>query len=222
MELIHASCVGDVGRVRTLLEAGADVLASVMVGPMEGCTALMNASAVGHIDCVRLLLEAGADVLATASGRSYSLSWSDGRTALSLGSARLVVVQLLCAYGAQRAMLAPDAPANCRAWVLETSEWTSQLHHVEYLSPARVRQLLVGGADVHASDGSGDGAPTPLGLARALLARNPAHEGASLVIVAAAPWSRANHALFPAHTRARGRAAAARTTARPGGALRRR
>jgi hypothetical protein len=63
-----------------------------------------------------------------------------------------------------------------------------------------VRQLLVGGADVSNGD---DGAPTPLRLARALLAREPAHEGASLVVDAAAPWSRQNHALFPAHARAR-------------------
>jgi len=61
----------------------------------------------------------------------------------------------------------------------------------------------VGGADVHASDGSGNDAPTPIGLARALLARDSAHEGASLVVAAAAPWSRKNHALFPAHVRAR-------------------
>jgi len=112
-------------------------------------------------------------------------------------------VQLLCAYGAQRETLAQDAPADVRAWVFETSRWSTQLHHLELLAPARVRQLLVGGADVHASDGSGDGAPTPLGLARALLARDPAHEGASLVVAAAAPSSRTNHALFPAHARVR-------------------
>jgi len=119
------------------------------------------------------------------------------------GEPRLAVVQLLCAYGAQRETLDPKVPADCRAWVLETSRWSTQLHHLEVIPPARVRQLLAGGADVHASDGSGDGAPTPLGLARALLARDPAHEGASLVVAAAAPSSRTNHALFPAHARVR-------------------
>jgi hypothetical protein len=67
-----------------------------------------------------------------------------------------------------------------------------------------VRQLIAGGADLLASYDRGDGAPTPLGLARALLARDPAHDGTSLVVVAAGPWSRENHALSP-RTRARGR-----------------
>jgi len=129
------------------------------------------------------------------------------------------VVQLLCAYGAQRKDLLSSSPTDVRAWVLETSRWSTPLHHLELVPPVRVRQLFVGGVDVHASDGSGNEAPTPLGLARALLARDPAHEGASLVVAAAAPWSRENHALFPAHVRARGRAAAARPAARPGGAL---
>jgi len=112
-------------------------------------------------------------------------------------------VQLLCSYGAQRETLAETAPADCHAWMLATSEWVTQLHHVQFLTALRVRQLLRGGADVHASDG-GDGAPTPLGIARALLAGSePAHDGASLVVAAAAPWSRENHALFPAHARAR-------------------
>jgi len=43
---------------------------------------------------------------------------------------------------------------------------------------------------------------TALGLARALLVDDPAHEGTSLVLTAAAPWLRENHALFPVHARA--------------------
>ncbi|KAJ1629753.1 hypothetical protein T492DRAFT_907346 [Pavlovales sp. CCMP2436] len=179
----HADCV------RLLLEAGADANCA----DADDLTALMSASFRRHTDCARLLLEAGADVLATDA---------TGATALGWGSAWLGVVQLLCTYGARRETLHQTrAPADCRAWVLETSRWSTQLHHLELILPAHVRQLLVGGADVHASDGSGDGAPTPLGLARALLARDPAHEGASLVVAAAAPWSRENHALFPAHAR---------------------
>jgi hypothetical protein len=89
------------------------------------------------------------------------------------------------------------------------ARWTSRLHYVEFLPPALVRALIVGGADLHASDGAGPGAPTPLGLARALLARAPgaadesAAASARLVVDAAAPWSPANHALFPAAARAR-------------------
>jgi hypothetical protein len=66
-----------------------------------------------------------------------------------------------------------------------------------------VRELLVGRADLHACDGGAD-APTPLLLARALLQRVSGHEGAQLVVRAAAPWSPVvNHGLFPPPARAR-------------------
>ncbi|KAJ1620103.1 hypothetical protein T492DRAFT_915447 [Pavlovales sp. CCMP2436] len=229
--LLAASLGGHVECARLLLAAGADV----NYAGVHGCTALMIASArcdeadtdfpgayvartsapaCARIDLLTVLLEAGADVEADDN------EFDEKNTALTWGSGRLCVVQLLCAYGAWRGKLSNEyAPADCHAWVRETRRWSTQLHHLEFLTPARVRQLLVGGADVHASGdaydllsygseddasgGGGDGAPTPLGLAHALLARDPAHEGASLVVAAAAPWSRENHALFPAHVRAR-------------------
>ncbi|KAJ1631459.1 hypothetical protein T492DRAFT_869919 [Pavlovales sp. CCMP2436] len=226
-ELCAACEAGDAGRVRALIEAGADV----HFADADGFNALMMASNNGHAECARLLLEAGADVnherapdsdtaLTMASEKGHAecvrllleagadagadvlAILNGGGTSLSYASI-LLMVQMLCAYGARRDALYSCAGADCRAWVLETSAWTSELHHIELLPPARVRQLIVGGADVHASDGSGNGAPTPLGLARALLARDPAHEGASLLEAAAAPWSCENHALFPAHARAR-------------------
>jgi hypothetical protein len=90
-----------------------------------------------------------------------------------------------------------------RAWIRATWRWTSELHHLELLPPARVRELLVRGADLHAGDGGAD-APTPLLLARELLHRDSEHEGAQLVVRAAAPWSaEVNHSLFPARARAR-------------------
>jgi hypothetical protein len=65
-----------------------------------------------------------------------------------------------------------------------------------------VRELLVRGAGLHACDGGC--APTPLLLARALLQRDSGHEGAQLVVRAAAPWSPVvNHSLFPPRARAR-------------------
>jgi hypothetical protein len=80
--------------------------------------------------------------------------------------------------------------------MLDTWRWTSELHHLELLAPARVRELLVGGADLHACDGATD-APTPLLLARALLQSDSEHEGAQLVVRAAAPWSPVvNHSLL--------------------------
>ncbi|KAJ1634748.1 ankyrin repeat-containing domain protein [Pavlovales sp. CCMP2436] len=200
----HAECA------RLLLEAGADANHA----DLEGRTALTAASSQGHIECSRLLLMAGTDVNhADEAGADANHTNVNGATVLMYASvrghvefARLLLeadADLLCAYGAQREGLHSRTPADIHAWVLETSRWNTPLHHLELLPPARVRQLLVGGADVHASNGSGDGAPTPLGLARVLLARDPAHEGASLVVAAAAPWSRENHALFPAHVRAR-------------------
>ncbi|KAJ1617941.1 hypothetical protein T492DRAFT_892883 [Pavlovales sp. CCMP2436] len=232
-ELLNmVSSAGDVGTVRSLLEASADVQyantgADMSHAGVDGLTALTDANTMGHTDCVCLLLAAGADInYATASGITALVATSlgnhaecacllleagadvlarnsGGAAALYLGSARLAVVQLLCAYGAKREPLHPEAPADVRAWVLETSRWNTPLHYLELNPPSRVRQLLVGGTDVHASNSSGDSAPTPFGLARALLVRDPAHEGASLMVAAAAPWSRKNHALFPAHVRAR-------------------
>ncbi|KAJ1620058.1 hypothetical protein T492DRAFT_915493 [Pavlovales sp. CCMP2436] len=178
--LVRASEHGQADCVRVLLEFGGDAGADSNSASVFGDTVLMLASAEAsastssNTGVLSLLLEAGANVL--------EIDESEG-TALGYGSAKLDVVQLLCAYVARReALCSWMAPAECCAWVLETSRWSTQLHHLELLPPARVRQLLVGGADVHASDGSGDGAPTPLGLARALLARNPAHEGASLLL----------------------------------------
>jgi hypothetical protein len=66
-----------------------------------------------------------------------------------------------------------------------------------------VRELLIGGADLHACEG-GAAAPTPLLLARALLQRDLGHEGAQLVVRAAAPWSPVvNQGSFPARARER-------------------
>lgn len=119
--------------------------------------------------------------------------------------ADLPMVKLLCAHGAglgdaRRGLLHPDkgkresykkdwpklAPA-VRKWLKDTASWTTPLHHVEFLSTKRVRDLLAKGADVHARHGSA-GAPTPLSLAYALLqnkAKAHGHAGAQLIIDAA-------------------------------------
>lgn len=66
-----------------------------------------------------------------------------------------------------------------------------------------MRALLAGGADLHARNGLRADSPTPLMLARALLERDGTHEGAQLVVDAAAPWSPRTHALFPKAARER-------------------
>mmetsp|Transcript_35030 Transcript_35030/g.87388 ORF Transcript_35030/g.87388 Transcript_35030/m.87388 type:complete len:119 (+) Transcript_35030:287-643(+) len=101
---------GDVGRARALLETHVNLTFS----DSFGVTALMCSSSQGRIECTRFLLDTGADVLAKDA---------NGCTALSYGSRTryggLKVVQLLCAYGAQRKADDPDAPADCQEWVLE-------------------------------------------------------------------------------------------------------
>jgi hypothetical protein len=145
----------------------------------------------GHLECARDLLEAGADTEQPTATGSTSLAFAYS----------LKMTQLLCSYGAKRAPLFNTIrflrrTRECRAWLQDTVRWVSPLHHFELMAPARVRELLRAGADVHASDG-GEDAPTPLSLAQAL----HQHECAQLVIAAAEPWSRRTHELFPLEAR---------------------
>jgi hypothetical protein len=145
-------------------------------------TALIFACQKGHLDYVRALLEAGASVSKIDNG-SFSV--------LACARPGLPLLQLLCVHGALRSELTEleldEMPEESRAWIRATWRWTSELHHLELLPPARVRELLVAGADLHACDGDVD-APTPLLVAHALLLRDQGHEGAQLVVRAAAPW----------------------------------
>jgi hypothetical protein len=192
--LMRACMHGHLNCVRVLLEAGAPVAQA----KQNGATALMLACRHDHLNCVRALLEAGA---------SRSKIDNRGFSVLALARPHLPLLQLLCVHGAQRNELTEDELdvmlEECRAWIRATWRWTSELHHLELLPPARVSELLVGGADLHACDGGAD-APTPLLLARVLLQRDSGHEGAQLVVRAAAPWSPVvNHSLFPARACAR-------------------
>jgi hypothetical protein len=192
--LMVACGEGHVECVRALLEAGAPVAQAMQ----DGTTALLLACVYGHVDCVRALLEAGAPVSRIGNG---------GFRVLARARPHLPLLQLLCVHGARRRDLTEleldKMPEDCRAWIRATWRWTSELHHLELLPPARVRELLVEGADPHACDGGAD-APKPLFLARELLQRVSGHEGAQLVVRAAAPWSPSvNHSLFPARARAR-------------------
>jgi hypothetical protein len=177
-----------------MLEAGAQVAQAMQ----NGATALILACQPGHVDCVRARLEAGAPVSKIDNG---------GFSVLARAPPDLPLLHLLCVHGAQRHELTEleldEMPEECRAWIRATWRWTSELHHLELLAPARVRELLIGGADPHARDGGPD-APTPLLIAKAVLQRDAEHKGAQLVVRAAAPWSPVvNHSLFPAVARAR-------------------
>jgi hypothetical protein len=119
----------------------------------------------------------------------------------------LQTLQLLCAYApARNLVLGPELQArmpSCQPFVDTTRRWTSQLHYFKFLPAARVAVLLADGADVHASDGSTD-APTPIGLARALLQTVATDARAELIVsVDPIPWSDGTHELFPPRGRAR-------------------
>ena len=119
-------------------------------------------------------------------------------------------MQILSSYGAGRtyeghgaeALAAGEAHADVAAWLAESRDWTSPLHHLRVVAPARALALLRGGADLHAAARAG--APTPLSLARGLRAAGEAGDGtaAALVLRAAEPWSPATHHLLPAAARA--------------------
>jgi len=122
----------------------------------------------------------------------------------ALGRFRPQVLQLLRAYAPTRNdVLGPGFRTEhyfrCQAFMDATRRWTSRLHYFQFLPAERVAKLLAGRADVHANDG-GENAPTPIGLAWALLDTGATDTRAELVVNG---WSPATHALFPAAARAR-------------------
>ncbi len=86
--LADAARDGNISRVETLLEKGADVNAQ---DDENGKTALMSASNSGHTDIARILIEKGADVNAKSNKLGY--------TALMLASSK-DIVRLLIENGA--------------------------------------------------------------------------------------------------------------------------
>jgi ankyrin repeat protein len=204
--LMVASQCGHLEVVRELLARGADVGRK----SSDGWTALMVAShSPPTIECARALLEAGADPAQDVFPEANAFEQA------VLYARDLRMVQLVCAYAATRmrvrARVSILATLNGRGqtrqeitrWLETTSGWISPLHHFAFLPASRVRALLAGGADLHASDSKAD-SPTPLSLARELLQqRGSADERAELIVRAAGPWSPHAHPLFPAHARAR-------------------
>ena len=204
--LFIASVEGHADVVSVLLNAGASIDWSTR---NERWTSLMVASQLGHVEVLTVLLEAGAAVNHTDG---------DGDTAMALACAvgHLTCVKLLSLYGATRTFHgAPDgfltaeqvaAGQGHRAlatWLVESRHWSTPLHHlrIDATRTLCARELLRGGADLHAAAAAGG--PTPLLLAQALHAAGDAAEGsaASLVLAAAEPWSPRTHSLFPAAAR---------------------
>jgi ankyrin repeat protein len=196
----HSDCAG------VLLAHGAAVERAV---GERGYTALIVACQEGHTGCVSVLLDARADMNAPTVENITPL------IASSLGG-HLSCVQLMLSRGASRTQprTGRDISDCARSvgqhtvadWLHNTSGWSSPLHFVELpacLTAERALKLLRSGAEV-----SGGSLPTPLSLARSLLARLPSIEmlerrfpAAALVLAAAGRWSVETHRLFPKRAR---------------------
>ena len=177
-----------------------------------GGTPLYYACAYGHASIAARLLDAGADVDRVSVFGTPPLYIATRR-------GHLECVRLCCAYNARRTfdirrfewpaedVAAATGQAAVARWLERTRDWSTRLHHLELLTEAQARKELRTGADLHAS--ALVGGPTPLKIARALLARRdvddatPGAAAARLVLRAARPWSPATHALCPAPARAR-------------------
>ena len=195
---LHSAAIyGEVGCAKLLLSRGADY----RLPDMNSSSALCVACTAGHHEFAEVLLRAGADV----DRGHMTLNVTPLHVASVQG--HLAVAQVLCYYGATRApKKAPSAADLARDegrpvladWLTRTDGWT-RLHYVEHpiLSADCARELLRGGASVHAAAGSPP--RSPLELAQ----QHPASEAASVILAGARPWSPATHSLYPAAARAR-------------------
>jgi hypothetical protein len=161
----------------------------------------------GHADVVSALLDAGARVNQSCRG------FTALHIASHIGNAE--VAKVLCSHGADRTVLEPHTGDTVQAiavrkghtqlarWLIETAEWSSALHYVDLVPPARLRSLLRSGSDPFASNGRGG--PTPVTLARqkAEMGLAPKGSTARLLLLAAGRWSPVSHELFPEPARRR-------------------
>ena len=203
-----------------------DHRADVNLATSMGITPLHNCCMIGEVEFMRLLLEHGARVdVAEANGVTA--------LAAACHQGDLECAQLLSSYGATRSFtsIGPNLNAEiaCKelghhemcAWFAKSRGW-HPLHHLEVLTADRARSLLRAGADPHqppdaccgvlvegsvlvenpaapAVAGGADGKMTPAERA----AKMPGGAASELVLRAARPWGRANHALYPDAARAR-------------------
>jgi len=203
---LFAACVqGHADVVSALLNAGASIDWS---DRHDRATPLIAASQQGHVEVLTVLLAAGATVSQTDD---------DGRMAMVFACAvgHLTCVKLLSLYGATRSWQLQEGEGVATAeeiatstdnddltsWLVESRLWSTPLHHLRIIGATRARELLRGGADLHAAAAAGG--PTPLSLAQALRAAGDAAAGsaASLVLAAAEPWGPRTNSLFPVAAR---------------------
>ena len=174
----------------------------------SGFTWLVSACNNCRFDVVQLLLERGASVDSSENG------WTPLMWACRHGhEGHERIVQLLCSYGASRTRLdhqgrnaaaiarIREHSAHIGVWLDATELWSTPLHYIDVLTPARARALLRAGVHPHAR--ARPDAPSPLELAQQIRPGVPGAAVARLVEQAAAPWSPETHALWPAAARAR-------------------
>ena len=207
---MHMACMIELPDLaRLLVEAGASV---DQVMTEAGVPPLFLASQKGYDECARLLLDSGAPV---------DQATKDGATALVVAchEGHLGCVQLLSSYGASRSLVVDydgfqSAEALCACWgQSEVGEWLvlsrgwTPLHHLEALTPERMRALLRAGADPHARPAEAPSqtltVPQATPVERALAMVEPRSAVAELLLRAAERWTPHTHDLFPAAARTR-------------------
>lgn len=201
--LFMASQHGHNQTVAALLQAGAEVDAKCL----SDCTALIAASQQGHAAIVNMLLTARAQVNAHLT--------DSGDTAMIFACyhGHLATVKVLSSHDAARTISDAQHGDQCAdvlaalqghddvvAWLGESRQWITPLHHLRIIGAVRARELLRDGANLHAAAAGG---PTPLSLAQALQKKGETDvtSAAWLVLEASEPWNPSRHGLFPTPSR---------------------
>jgi len=139
-------------------------------GSNRGSKALKIACQIGELRTLRLCLEAGFDVDFPSDQPPMLVACQRGRVdhakLLSSYSAARVFASGLSAEAACHISPVPQSTltpsqrnkSQLREWLERTRDWTP-LHHLEQLNAVRARQLIDGGASVHARP---NGLPSPL------------------------------------------------------------
>ena len=190
--LVMACRIGSKESAFMLLKCGADPANLTVLGEnsrtaMHACSARGDDEGGADVPLVHALLEAGAPL---ENGLPMETGATAGCTPLLIACATgaLQLVQLYSSYGAERAP--PNAyytastagTDEVRAWLQESADWSTPLHHASVVPVERTRALLRAGADLHAQ--ARPGAPTPLQLAE----QSREHPGSQLVLAASLPF----------------------------------
>jgi ankyrin repeat protein len=166
LELCKAAYYGELERVKTLLESGADVNAWRSLGSHDH-TPLMYAVYMGHFELAKILIEAGADINA-AHSTDHTVLYH----ALESPQLRTEVIQLLVDAGVNMdhtpliwaiknnsskvpeimpMLIEAGADVNAR----DKFSTTALILVVKYRKKQLVDTLLCSGAEINAADGSG-------------------------------------------------------------------